>query len=601
MPLKFEQKSDKDKKRTLPRTSSLPLLLEGATIIPFPHTRQELLEQTTQGVLASTRYELTSVSERLKAAKTVLGGNDYRTGKPVEIPEEDIRADQDRRIVYQEKDGRYFRRDAGQLAEEGEMAVSEGGTFKSPVPIALQMMMAAFMPGAFPLNRYPMDDVKPEYIEKMVQLFNERMGIEWADKDSVVVGYGSNDLVNGALSVVLKGGFSPDSRQYVLAQRDEYHSYSRIPEKWGGQMEYVPKLSKESLEQWWSENPEKQDRTRVICFSNPVASTGEVYTREELEGIAAFAREKDLFVIVDQIYATSIFDKEETQFTSLASLSGMEERTITTWSTSKDLGAVGVRQGYACCPKAFTPHMYDYACYSTVTPGIINQAMGMAALDMLGGEYHQTLTGEFAARRDLIVNQVKMLNSFLNETLEESHPSVYASLPKDDTGQVTFVSIPVNAKAGHSVVLRFHNLKEIGMKDRFGKQIENNLDITAFMMDYGVPLSPLYPSANNEMDIRFSFSQFGELASARPYLKDLKAQAEQKGFVVDVSRYADQVPEKYSNIETYDQAYQVGANLIVQCFDKIAKGLEDIYTHQQQWRERARVGSRSEGFEALRA
>ena len=85
-------------------------------------------------------------------------------------------------------------------------------------------------------------------------------------------------------------------------------------------------------------------RTRLLMVCNPHNPTGRVLTREELEGIAEIAREKDLMIFCDELYEDMVF---EGKHTSLASLSpDLFERTITTFGFSKAFGIAGFRVAY---------------------------------------------------------------------------------------------------------------------------------------------------------------------------------------------------------------------------------------------------------------
>lgn len=97
--------------------------------------------------------------------------------------------------------------------------------------------------------------------------------------------------------------------------------------------------------------------TRVILFSNPNNPTGAVYGLEALEAIATVARERDLIVIVDELYARLVYDGRE--FVHLASLDGMKERTLTLLGPSKTESMSGFRLGVACGPASIITAMED--------------------------------------------------------------------------------------------------------------------------------------------------------------------------------------------------------------------------------------------------
>jgi aspartate/methionine/tyrosine aminotransferase len=85
-------------------------------------------------------------------------------------------------------------------------------------------------------------------------------------------------------------------------------------------------------------------RTRAIYVNSPNNPTGGVLTREDLEAIAALARERNLWVISDEAYEDILFDDAE--HVSLGSLDGMYPRTLSVFTFSKSYAMTGLRFGY---------------------------------------------------------------------------------------------------------------------------------------------------------------------------------------------------------------------------------------------------------------
>ncbi len=89
-------------------------------------------------------------------------------------------------------------------------------------------------------------------------------------------------------------------------------------------------------------------RTRAIVLNSPANPSGKVFTREEMEWIANFAKRHDLFVLTDEIYEYFVF---EGRHISMATLPGMRERTITMSGYSKTFSITGWRIGYTVCDR----------------------------------------------------------------------------------------------------------------------------------------------------------------------------------------------------------------------------------------------------------
>ena len=90
--------------------------------------------------------------------------------------------------------------------------------------------------------------------------------------------------------------------------------------------------------------------TRAIYYNTPQNPAGTVFSRAEAEEVAAFAKQHDLIVIADEAYEDLVYEGEHF---SIASLPGMAERTITTFTFSKSYGMTGWRIGYAVAGELF--------------------------------------------------------------------------------------------------------------------------------------------------------------------------------------------------------------------------------------------------------
>lgn len=97
------------------------------------------------------------------------------------------------------------------------------------------------------------------------------------------------------------------------------------------------------------------DKSKVLILSFPNNPTGAIMTREDLEPIAELAIKHDLYVISDEIYSELTYTEEP--HCSIASLPGMEERTIVINGFSKAYAMTGWRLGYAMAPSAICKQM----------------------------------------------------------------------------------------------------------------------------------------------------------------------------------------------------------------------------------------------------
>ncbi len=137
-------------------------------------------------------------------------------------------------------------------------------------------------------------------------------------------------------------------------------------------------------------------RTRAIIVNTPHNPAGRVFDADELALIAELCQEHDAIAITDEIYEFMTYDGR--RHTSLASLPGMWERTITVSGFSKTYSVTGWRLGYAIAPATLSEPLRNVHDFLTVcAPAPLQMAM-LAAL-ALPESYEEDLLAAYTARR----------------------------------------------------------------------------------------------------------------------------------------------------------------------------------------------------------
>jgi aspartate aminotransferase len=140
--------------------------------------------------------------------------------------------------------------------------------------------------------------------------------------------------------------------------------------------------------------------TRAIYYNTPQNPTGTVFSRAEAEEVATFAREHDLIVIADEAYEDLVYEGEHF---SIASLPGMAQRTISTYTFSKSYGMTGWRVGYAVAQEPFMTGMRKLVLYSVNGVSTMTQWAALEALRTPRSEI-DARREQYRQRRDLLVN-----------------------------------------------------------------------------------------------------------------------------------------------------------------------------------------------------
>jgi aminotransferase len=149
-------------------------------------------------------------------------------------------------------------------------------------------------------------------------------------------------------------------------------------------------------------------RTKMIWLCNPSNPTGHVFSRQDLEIIAEVAQKRNLIVFADEIYEKIVYDG--TKHVSLASLSGMEDRTITVNGFSKAYAMTGWRIGYVAASKKLTETLRKLHYYAVLCPNAISQKAAVVALTGPQNSVRE-MVAEFDRRRKHVLNQLDKIKN----------------------------------------------------------------------------------------------------------------------------------------------------------------------------------------------
>lgn len=119
-------------------------------------------------------------------------------------------------------------------------------------------------------------------------------------------------------------------------------------------------------------------RSKVLVLINPSNPTGTVVPPEEVARICEVAKEHDLLVVSDEIYARLTYDGHRAQ--PVAALPGMQERTLTLSGVSKTYAMTGWRVGYFAGPSELMPALAEIHHSFAISTSAVGQYGALAAL-----------------------------------------------------------------------------------------------------------------------------------------------------------------------------------------------------------------------------
>lgn len=144
-------------------------------------------------------------------------------------------------------------------------------------------------------------------------------------------------------------------------------------------------------------------RTKAIYFISPNNPDGKVLGARELAAIAAVAKEHDLWVFADEVYADTLYDGRE--HLSIATLPDMRERTITLHSLSKSHALAGLRIGFVVADGAVIAAARRVSTHSAFNVSVAMQRAALAALD--DESFPRAALAQYQAARDATVRALE--------------------------------------------------------------------------------------------------------------------------------------------------------------------------------------------------
>ena len=227
-----------------------------------------------------------------------------------------------------------FERMSGLAARHGAVNLGQGfPDFGWPDEI-LDAAARAVREGS---NQYPPSRGLPQLREAIAAHYRRHQGLA-IGADHVCVTSGATEAVGAAILATVRPG------DEVIVFTPAYDCYAPMVRRAGGTVREVAlkppgwRIERAALAE--AIGP----KTSAILFNNPHNPAGRLFDGDELEAVAALAREHDLTVISDEVWEHILLDGQT--FTPLASLPGMAERTIKIGSAGKIFSLTGWKVGW---------------------------------------------------------------------------------------------------------------------------------------------------------------------------------------------------------------------------------------------------------------
>ena len=233
---------------------------------------------------------------------------------------------------------------------------------------------------------------------EICRYLNRRHGLEYDYRNQVIVTVGGSEAIDIALRAMINPG------DEVLIPQPSYVSY----EPCAVLADAVPVIINLKAENEFRLTAQElrdavTDKTKVLILPFPNNPTGAIMERKDLEEIAEVIREKDLFVISDEIYSELTYKEEHV---SIAQIPGMQERTILINGFSKAYAMTGWRLGYACGPEEIITQMIKIHQFAIMCAPTTSQYAAVEALKNGDGDVKE-MRDEYNQRRRYLMHAFK--------------------------------------------------------------------------------------------------------------------------------------------------------------------------------------------------
>ena len=245
-----------------------------------------------------------------------------------------------------------------------------------------------------------------DFREALAAKQSHYMGRVIDPNSEIVTTCGSTEAMMAAMMTVTNPG------DKVVIFSPFYENYGADTILSGAEPIYVPLVPPDFhfdanvLEDAFRQHP----KALVLC--NPSNPCGKVFTREELETIAALAARYDVYVITDEVYEHIVYAPH--QHTYFATLPGMWERTLSCSSLSKTYSITGWRLGYIIAPPEIIERAKKVHDFLTVGAAAPLQEAVIPGLQF-GQDYYDDLLAKYTHKKELFLKGLDDLKIVHND------------------------------------------------------------------------------------------------------------------------------------------------------------------------------------------
>ena len=223
-------------------------------------------------------------------------------------------------------------------------------------------------------------------------------GISYNPKKEIIITVGGSEAIDLALRAMINPG------DEVIIPQPSYVSYEPCAILADAVPVIIPLKAENEFRLTAAELEEAiTDKTKIVVLPFPNNPTGAIMEKSDLESVAEVIIKHDLYVISDEIYAELTYNSRHV---SIASLPGMQERTILINGFSKAYAMTGWRLGYCCAPEIIATQMLKIHQFAIMCAPTTSQYAAIEALKN-GDDDVALMRDSYNQRRRFLLNAFK--------------------------------------------------------------------------------------------------------------------------------------------------------------------------------------------------
>ncbi|WP_251519513.1 aminotransferase class I/II-fold pyridoxal phosphate-dependent enzyme [Staphylococcus sp. Marseille-Q6910] len=252
-------------------------------------------------------------------------------------------------------------------------------------------------------TRYSHNKGLLETRDAVSQYFEHKYGFKYTNEE-IIITNGASEALDTALRSIIEEG------DEILIPGPVYAGYIPLVKTLGGTPVYIDttttnyKVTPEAIQSHVT------PKTKAILPNYPTNPTGVTLSYEEVHAITEVLKEKEIFIISDEIYAENTFSNQHTSF---AEFHEIRDQLLLIGGLSKSHSATGIRIGFLIGPEYLIEKLTFMHAYNCICANVPAQIACIAALTQ-GLEAPQHMNEAYIERRDYLIEQLTSMGFELN-------------------------------------------------------------------------------------------------------------------------------------------------------------------------------------------